>query len=131
MTAKLRTAVYLLFAILAILAAAYVYGVGTQWREMVARPVRACYFLSDLTVVFPLGLAAGVGLLGGRRWAAHLFLVVIGALVFDTAHQVYYLFFEDYFDVPLWSAALLLAIVVGYAAFAYAAAIEYLEGVHG
>src|SRR5215831_8855787 len=90
-TAKLRTAVYLLFAILAILAAAYVYGVGTQWREMVARPVRACYFLSDLTVVFPLGLAAGVGLLGGRRWAAHLFLVVIGALVFDTAHQVYYL----------------------------------------
>src|SRR5262249_46683847 len=97
---------------------------------MLARPVRVSYFLSDVTVVFPLGLWAGIGLLLGHRRAARAFLLVLGALVFDTAHQVYYLFFEDYFGVPLWSAAALLAVVAGYALFAYRAVAAFLETHH-
>jgi hypothetical protein len=75
--------------------------------------------MSDLTILFPLAIAAIIGLSKNRVWGRRLFLLTLGALLFDTAHQVYYLFWDNYFGMPWMVAALLLAVMIGYAVFGY------------
>jgi hypothetical protein len=122
MSKRLKIAVYLLYAILIFLAVIWIFGVMRNWEAMQEKPVRVAYFLCDYTIVIPLGFIAGFGLKAGKRWAHYLFVFVLGALLFDTAHQVYYLFWDNYFGVPLVFAAVLLLAVVVYTVFAFKAA---------
>lgn len=119
MTKLTRIAVWILILILAGLIAAYVYGMVTQLDEMTERPVRISYFLADVTVLFPLALVAIIGLFKGRAWGRQFFLLTLGALLFDTAHQVYYLFWDNYFGVATIASVSLLVVIVGYVAFAF------------
>ena len=114
------TVILLAVALLA-LTAAYIYGVGTQWEAMLARPVRTSYFFSDLAVLYPLGIAAIVGMARNTRWGRKMLLLTLGAFLFDTAHQVFYLFRDNYFGLPLALAALLLGVVAAFTIFGYRA----------
>lgn len=124
MTKQLKFSVYALFAILALLALAWVFGVMENWDGMIERPVRAAYFLCDATLVIPLGIAAGIGVLKDQRWARYLFIFVLGALLFDTAHQVYYLIWDNYFGLPFAYFLALYALIAVYCVFAFVAVLK-------
>lgn len=92
--------VFLLTSLL-ILAMAYAYGILTQFDEMKKRPVRIAYLVSDLIVVFPLGIATIAGFLLKKRWSKSMQLLTAGALVFDMIHQTIYLMQDNYFKINL------------------------------
>ena len=108
---------WLLSLVLALLLMAYSYGLTTQWDQMTQRPVRASYFFSDMLVLFPLGIASLVGLVRRKRWSGHIYLLTLGVLLFDMAHQMFYLFFDNYFGVPLYVPIMVMAIVIVYSIY--------------
>ena len=124
MTKQLKFSVYTLFAILAALAVAWGFGVLRNWDGMIERPTRAAYFLCDVTIVIPVGIIAGCGVLAEKRWARYLFVFVLGALLLDTAHQVYYLIWDNYFGMPLEYFVILYAVVAVYCIFTFAAVLK-------
>jgi hypothetical protein len=124
MTKQLKFSVYTLFAILGMLALAWIFGVTQNWQGMIERPTRAAYFLCDVTLVIPLGVIAGVGVLAEKRWARYLFVFVLGALLFDTAHQVYYLIWDNYFGAPMTYFIILYIIVAAYCIFTFIAVLK-------
>ncbi|GIV60545.1 hypothetical protein GQ464_007735 [Rhodocaloribacter litoris] len=118
MSKRLRIAVYVLWGLLGLLALGWIYGVATGWDEIVSRPVRLAYIICDAGLVIPLGVVAGLGLRRGRTWAPALFALALGALLFDVAHGVFYLIWDNYFGIPLWLGFVLLAVLAGYVVFA-------------
>ena len=108
---------WILSMMLALLLVAYSYGLTTQWDQMTERPVRASYFFSDLLVLFPLGIASIVGLSRRKSWSGHIYLLTLGVLLFDMAHQMFYLFFDNYFGVPLYVPVMVMAIVIVYSIY--------------
>lgn len=104
-----RRAAVALMAILALLAAGWVYGAVTDWESIATRPTRLAYIICDFGLVIPAGYAAAIGVLRGTRWAPGLFAFALGALAFDIAHGVVYLRWDNYFGVP-WAATLLLLV---------------------
>ena len=113
----MRLPAILLLVILALLAAGWAFGAATRWEEIEDRPVRLAYLICDFGIVIPLGVAAAVGVLGRRAWAPPVFAVAVGALLFDIAHGVFYLIWDNYFNVPLAVAFVLLALAVAYTAW--------------
>jgi hypothetical protein len=113
---RLLPVALVLAGVLLVLAIGYVYGVLELWDEWQERPVRLSYFLSDLTLVLPAGCAALFGVWRRKRWGVPLLTFVVGAVVFDVLHQVYYLFSDNYFRVPkpLLALALLGAGAYGF-----------------
>src|SRR5687768_12532860 len=118
MSKQLNLAVNILFAVLILLALGWVWGVFANWDEIASRPVRLAYIICDFLFVIPVGVAAGIGLKRGKPWAIPLFPLALGALLFDIAHGVFYLIWDNYFGIPLWLAFVLLAAVVAYTVFA-------------
>ena len=104
--------------ILLLLAAAYAYGIATEWEEMLARPVRVSYFLADLLVLYPLGIITIVGMVRQVDWRYRALWLTLGALLFDMAHQMIYLFRENYFEAPLAIPVLLFLGLVGFTFYA-------------
>lgn len=124
MTKQLNWAVNILFVILVLLALGWVWGAVSNWGEIESRPVRLAYIICDFLIVIPLGVAAGLGLKRGHAWATPLFPLALGALLFDIAHGVFYLIWDNYFGIPLWLGFVLLAATVGYIAFAVRALLD-------
>ena len=118
MSKQLNLAVNILFVVLILLALGWVWGVIANWDEIASRPVRLAYIICDFLFVIPVGVIAGVGLKRGKPWARALFPLAIGALLFDVAHGVLYLIWDNYFGIPLWLAFVLLAVTVAYTVFA-------------
>jgi len=114
MNKSLNRSVNILFVILVLLALGWVYGVIANWNEIVSRPVRLAYIICDFTIVIPWGFIAGFGIKRGKRWAYSLFPFVLGALFFDTAHGIFYLIWDNYFNIPLVVAFLLLLLLLVY-----------------
>lgn len=113
-----RRAAWGLMIILALLAAGWVYGALTNWESIASRPTRLAYVICDFGLVIPVGYAASVGVLRGTSWAPRLFAFAVGALVFDVAHGVVYLRWDNYFGVP-WAATLpVLVAALGFAWYA-------------
>ena len=118
MSKQLNLAVNILFVMLILLALGWAWGVFANWDEIVSRPVRLAYIICDFLFVIPVGVIAGVGLKRGKPWAVALFPLALGALLFDIAHGVLYLIWDNYFGIPLWMAFILLAAAVAYTVFA-------------
>lgn len=118
MSKQLNLAVNILFIVLALLALGWAWGVFANWDEIVSRPVRLAYIICDFLFVIPVGVIAGVGIKRGKPWATALFPLALGALLFDIAHGVLYLIWDNYFGIPLWMAFILLAAAVAYTVFA-------------
>ncbi|MGE3801819.1 MAG: hypothetical protein AB7H80_12440 [Candidatus Kapaibacterium sp.] len=114
-----KISIWILVGILVLLSSAYVYGVGSQLQEMIARPVRISYFLTDLAILYPLAIATIVGMFKRKEWGRRFFLLTIGALLFDMAHQVCYLIWENYSGLSLFIPVILLTLIIGYAGFTY------------
>lgn len=114
----MRWPAIVLLAILALLAVGWAFGAATRWEEIEDRPVRLAYLIADFGIVIPLGVAAGVGALRRRAWAYPLFAVAVGALLFDIAHGVLYLIWDNYFDIPLVAGFGILVLALAYAAWA-------------
>jgi hypothetical protein len=127
MTTLEKVTLALLGVIMLTLTAAYVYGVSTQWEMMKARPVRIAYFVGDLTVLYPLAIVAFIGMIRRRPWGRRFMYMTIGALLFDTAHQVYYLFGDNYFGASHLVKVLLLAVIIAFSIFAYYALTQPAE----
>lgn len=108
----------ILAGILLLLTVAYVYGVGTQLEEMLARPVRISYFASDLLVLYPLGIATIIGMVRRHAWRYRALWLTLGALLFDMAHQMIYLFRDNYFGVHLAVPVLLFLLIVAFTVYA-------------
>ena len=105
---------WILVGLLVLLAAGWVYGLLANPTEITSRPVRLAYLACDAALVIPVGLAAGLGLLAGKDWARTLFALALGLLLFDTAHGVIYLVWDNYFHIPLAASAGILAAVLAY-----------------
>lgn len=118
MSKQLNLAVNILFVVLILLALGWVWGVFANWDEIASRPVRLAYIICDFLFVIPVGVIAGVGLKREKPWARTLFPLALGALLFDVAHGVLYLIWDNYFGIPLWLAFVLLAVTVAYTVFA-------------
>jgi hypothetical protein len=118
MMKQLKILVYILYAFLALLALGWVWGAATNWDEIASRPVRLAYIICDFAIVLPAGIAAAVGLQKDRPWAYTLFPFVLGALLFDTAHGVFYLLWDNYFGV---SQVIPFGLLVALAIYTYAA----------
>jgi hypothetical protein len=114
MSKQLNLAVNILFVVLVLLALGWAWGVFANWDEIVSRPVRLAYIICDFLFVIPVGIVAGLGLKREKPWAAALFPLALGALLFDVAHGVLYLIWDNYFGIPLWMAFILLAAAVAY-----------------
>ena len=112
MDKQLRIVVYVLYGFLALLALGWAWGAATNWEEIASRPVRLAYVICDFALVIPLGVAAGWGLLQRKAWAFFLFPLALGALLFDVAHGVFYLIWDNYFGVP-WIVAFALLLTLG------------------
>jgi hypothetical protein len=118
MSKQLNWAINILFVLLILLALGWVWGVISNWDQIVSRPVRLAYIICDFLFVIPAGLIAGFGLKRGKPWANSLFSLALGALLFDIAHGIFYLIWDNYFGVPLLVAFILLLVVIGYVIFA-------------
>ncbi len=103
-----------LSGMLILLAAAYVYGVSVEWEGMLERPVRVSYFVADLLILYPLGIITIVGMFRQTDWRYRALWLTLGALLFDMAHQMIYLFRDNYFGAPLAIPVLLFALIVGF-----------------
>lgn len=114
-----KISIWILVGILVLLSSAYVYGVGWQLQEMIALPVRISYFMTDLAILYSLAIATIIGMFKQKEWGRKFFLLTLGALLFDMAHQVCYLIWENYSGLPLIIPIILLLFIVGYAAFTY------------
>lgn len=113
-----RTITIILTGILLLLTAAYIYGVGTQFEEMLARPVRISYFAADLLVLFPLAIATIAGMMRQRAWRYRMLWLTLGVLLFDMAHQMIYLFRDNYFEVHLAVPVVLFLLIVAFTLYA-------------
>lgn len=124
MTDPLRRPAILLLVILALLALGWAYGVLTDWQAIADRPVRLAYLIADFGLVIPLGVIGAVGVLRRRAWSAPLFAVALGALLFDIAHGVFYLIWDNFFGIP-WAVAFgLLLLTLAYVALGVRALIR-------
>lgn len=103
-----------LIGLLVLLAGAYVYGVSAEWEGMLERPVRISYFLADLLVLYPLGIMTILGMIRRTDWRYRTLWLTLGVLLFDMAHQMIYLFRDNYFGAPLAIPVLLFALIVGF-----------------
>ncbi len=117
MSKQLNLAVNLLFVLLVLLALGWIGGVIFNWEAIASRPVRLAYIICDFLIVIPVGIAAGIGLKRGQPWANSLFALALGALLFDIAHGIIYLLWDNYFGVPWIVALLILLVVVAYTVF--------------
>jgi hypothetical protein len=124
MSKQLNLVVNILFAVLILLALGWVWGVVSNWEEIASRPVRLAYIICDFLFVIPVGVTAGIGLKRGKTWATTLFALALGALLFDVAHGVLYLIWDNYFGIPLWAAFALLILTVVYTVFAMRAVMQ-------
>lgn len=113
-----KTVAIILTGILLLLTAAYVYGVGTQFEEMLERPVRISYFVADLLVLYPLAIATIVGIVRRRAWRYRTLWLTLGVLLFDMAHQMIYLFRDNYFEVHLAVPVLLFLLIIAFTLYA-------------
>lgn len=104
----------MLLGLLVLLAAGWVYGLLRNPAEITSRPVRLAYLACDAGLVIPAGVAAALGLLSGKGWAPTLFALALGLLLFDTAHGVVYLVWDNYFHIPLALSAGILAAVLAF-----------------
>jgi hypothetical protein len=118
MSKQLNWAINILFILLVLLALGWIGGAITNWNAIASRPVRLAYILCDFLIVIPLGFIAGVGLKRRKSWADSLFSLALGALLFDVAHGIFYLIWDNYFGIPWIAAFLLLLIFIGYTIFA-------------
>jgi hypothetical protein len=118
MSKQLNNAINILFVVLVLLALGWVWGVISNWNEIVSRPVRLAYIICDFLIVMPLGFVSGWGLKNGKPWAKTLFPLALGALLFDIAHGIFYLIWDNYFGVPLFLAFVLLIVFIGYVVYA-------------
>ncbi len=118
MTKPLNRAVNILFVALVLLGLGWVGGVLFNWDQIVSRPVRLAYIICDFGFVIPVGFVAGFGLKRGKRWAYSLFPFVLGALLFDFAHGVFYLIWDNYFGVPWIVMFVLLIVLIVYSVYA-------------
>jgi len=109
---QVSRATAILFVLLILLALGWLFGVVHNWGEIASRPVRLAYLICDFTIVIPSGLVSIWGLRNGRRWASLPFVFALGALLFDTAHGVFYLLWDNYFGVP-WIVAFVVLIALG------------------
>lgn len=128
---SLRLPAILLLVILGLLALGWVWGVATNWPEIVSRPVRLAYIICDVAFVIPVGVAAALGVLRRKTWALPVFTLALGALLFDVAHGVFYLIWDNYFNIPLPVAFALLAVTAGYVAWATRLVIARITGAEG
>jgi hypothetical protein len=110
----LRVPAILLLVILGLLALGWVYGAATNWEAISSRPVRLAYIIADFGLVIPIGVAAAIGLLRGARWGGPLFALALGLLLFDIAHGVLYLIWDNYFGIPIPAGFGLLAVTLVY-----------------
>jgi hypothetical protein len=124
MSKELNLAVNILFVLLILLALGWVGGAIFNWNEIVTRPVRLAYIICDFLLVIPLGVAAGIGLKRGLVWGRMLFPFALGALLFDIAHGIFYLIWDNYFGVPWIAAFVLLLVVIAYCVFALRALMQ-------
>ena len=118
MSNRQNLAINILLGVLILLAFGWVWGVFANWEEIASRPVRLAYIICDFLFVIPVGVIASIGLKRGKSWAKSLFILALGALLFDIAHGVLYLVWDNYFSIPLWMAFVLLAGTVAYTVFA-------------
>lgn len=118
MSKPLNRAVNILFVVLALLALGWIGGVIFNWGEIVSRPVRLAYIICDFLLVIPLGVIAGIGLKQGKPWARNLFVLTLGALLFDIAHGVFVQIWDPYFGVHWLLMLPLLVIVIVYVVYA-------------
>jgi hypothetical protein len=121
---RLKTCIALLIIILVLLSAAYVYGLSTQLEEMLKKPVRISYFIADMVILFPLAILSIYGLKKGKTRAKLHYMLTLGVLLFDMTHQVAYLFFDNYFRVPIVLALLALLVVAIYCLYGYKTVIQ-------
>jgi hypothetical protein len=126
MSKQLNLAINILFVLLILLALGWVYGVIANWDQIASRPVRLAYIICDFLLVIPVGFAAGIGLKRGKPWANTLFALALGALLFDIAHGMIYLIWDNYFGIPMLVGFLLLLVLIGYTIFAIRA-LEHAE----
>jgi hypothetical protein len=118
MSKQLNLAINILFVLLILLALGWVYGVIANWDQIASRPVRLAYIICDFLLVIPVGFAAGIGLKRGKPWANTLFALALGTLLFDIAHGMIYLIWDNYFGIPMLVGFLLLLVLIGYTIFA-------------
>ncbi|NOG51714.1 MAG: hypothetical protein HND48_21515 [Chloroflexi bacterium] len=86
--------------------------------------MRLAYIICDLFLVIPLGVAGGYGLKRGKSWGGPVFVLALGVLLFDIAHGMFYLIWDNYFGIPLWLGFILLAVLIVYTAFAIRALMQ-------
>jgi len=118
MSRQLNLAVNILFGLLILLALGWVWGAISNWEQIASRPVRLAYIIVDFLFVIPAGFAGGIGLKRGKAWANSVFALALGALLFDIAHGIFYLIWDNYFGVPLLVAFIFLLVLIGYVIFA-------------
>jgi hypothetical protein len=88
-----------------------------NWENVVQTHNRLGYFFCDMTIMAPLCLASGYGLVRDYRWGSAVLLLAIGAAAFDLAHT---LIFMAQIQVPKiggralpwWAYALVVALVL-------------------
>jgi peptidoglycan/LPS O-acetylase OafA/YrhL len=114
----LNRAVNILFVVLVLLALGWIGGAIANWDQIVNRPVRLAYIICDFLIVIPLGFIAGIGLKQGKLWAPNLFVLTLGALLFDIAHGVFVQIWDPYFGVHWLLMMPLLVVVVVYIVYA-------------
>jgi len=114
MSNPMRVPAILLLVILGLLALGWVYGAVANWDEIASRPVRLAYVIADFGLVIPIGVAAAAGLLRRARWSGPLFALALGLLLFDIAHGVLYLIWDNYFGIPLPAGFGLLGLTLLY-----------------
>lgn len=114
MSPTLRRDAWILIAVCLLLGAGWVYGIAVNWPAIESRPVRLAYLICDAALVIPVGLAAGLGVLQRRPWALAVLPFALGALLFDTAHGVVYLIWDNFFHLPLPAAFAILGLLVIY-----------------
>lgn len=111
---KLKTHLWIISTVLIILTTAYVFGLSQQLSAMLEKPVRITYFISDVLVIFPLGILCIWSILQKKNKSDYYILCFIGALLFDMVHQTVYLFFDNYFEINLAIPVLMSVLIFGY-----------------
>lgn len=99
MRKPLKLSVVIMFGLLLLVGAGWVFAIMRNWSEIVLRPSRLTQLIADILVIIVPGLIAVIGVWAKKRWAHSLFILVLGASLYAFVFNVTYLRFDNYFGV--------------------------------
>ncbi len=114
MRKPLKISVAIMFGLLLLVSIGWVFSITRNWSEIVSRPSRVSQLVADVLVMIGPGLIAVIGMWAHQRWAHSLFVLVLGASLYATVFNVYYLRLDNYYSVSWFIPFAFLLVFIAY-----------------